>query len=367
MHRKHVYGPVPSRRFGLSLGVDVVPSKVCTLDCIYCQVGPTSKLSVTRELFFPPEEIAHDILQAIQQGPVPNIITFAGSGEPTLYSGLGDIVRLLRTKTSIPLLLITNGTLLHRPDVAADAMLFDRVAPSLDAADSHTFATINQPHPDLNLKEIIHGLHSFAAAFKGELDLELFFLQGVNDSPESVAALVQAVDYIAPSRVDLNTAVRPSPQRCVQRTSPEFFASLLGRFSVPANSVLPPLPSSDQSDAPHSPTKQSPLPTSGNPDRNVASSYRPGDKGPQCATPLSPEATGHNASAAHDDQSAQTRILLTLERRPCTAQDLALALGLPLRNVETSLASLLSHDRIASEVRQNQTYFFGNHDDDQPE
>lgn len=312
MRRKHVYGPVPSRRFGLSLGVDVVPHKVCTLDCIYCQVGPTTRLTLARECFVPPDEVVEDVLEALQKGPSPNIITFAGSGEPTLYSELGSVARRLKEASSIPLLLITNGTLLFRPDVAADAMLFDRVAPSLDAADPATFRLINQPHPDLDLPTVIQGLKDFRSAYKGEFDLELFFLEGVNDAPESVNALVQCVRDIAPSRVDLNTAVRPTPHRTVSKVSPEFLAGIEPRFSVPAHSVFAP-----------------PAPVSGI----------------------------HQVVSA---QSLEDTLLETLSRRPCTLDDLCAALHLPPTLVRPRLDALRQSGAITTEQRDAHVYYVRN-------
>lgn len=309
MRRKHVYGPVPSRRFGLSLGVDVVPHKVCTLDCIYCQVGPTTRRTLDRECFVPPQEVIEDVRQALETGPKPGIITFAGSGEPTLYSELGTVAKALKQLTDVPLLLITNGTLLFREDVAADAMLFDRVAPSLDAADPATFNAINLPHPDLDLATVIQGLKRFAARFPGEFDLELFFLEGVNDTPEAVAALADAVREIHPTRVDLNTAVRPTPHRTVSKASPEFLASLEQRFTVPARSVFAPSTS--------------------------------------------------EAVAARDleDTRLDQVILSTLQRRPCTQQDLAESLAVPSARVQQRLEALVASKAVRQELRDGRIYF----------
>lgn len=309
MRRKHVYGPVPSRRFGLSLGVDVVPHKVCTLDCIYCQVGPTTRRTLERECFVPSAEVIEDVRQALDMGPKPGVITFAGSGEPTLYSELGVVAKALKEFTNVPLLLITNGTLLFREDVATDAMWFDRVAPSLDAADMASFKAINQPHPDLDLTTVIEGLKRFAARFTGQLDLELFFLEGVNDSPEAVAALADAVRAIHPSRVDLNTAVRPTPHRTVSKATPEFLAGLEQRFSVPARSVF-----------------------------------------------AAPAAEPGNPQVVNDAQVEQL-ILSTLQRRPCTQEDLTLALPVAAPVIAQKLESMLAAKSLVREERDGRVYF----------
>ncbi len=309
MRRKHVYGPVPSRRFGLSLGVDVVPHKVCTLDCVYCQVGPTTRVSIQRECFVPPEEVIADVKEALDAGPTPGIITFAGSGEPTLYSQLGLVAAELKKYTKVPLLLITNGTLLYRDDVVQDALLFDRVAPSLDAADPATFQAINQPHPELDLNRIIQGLAHFSKIYKGELDLELFFLEGVNDSPLAVEALAQAVRNIAPTRIDLNTAVRPTPHRTVRKASPEFLAALEKRFSVPARSVF-------------------------------------------SGASFQTETSGHKT-----DAQLEETLLSTLERRPCTLPDLSSALNIEADRLANQLTTLQAKGVVATELRDGNLYF----------
>ena len=134
MGNRYIYGPVPSRRFGLSLGVDLVPHKVCTFSCIYCQLGPTTQHTVERQDFFEPEKVIADIEEALKQGPKPDVITFAGSGEPTLYKSLDRIIDGIREITDVPVLLITNGSLLFMEDVRAAALKVDIAAPSLDAS-----------------------------------------------------------------------------------------------------------------------------------------------------------------------------------------------------------------------------------------
>ncbi len=220
-----VYGPVPSRRFGRSLGVDVVPFKSCTLDCLYCQLGRTDRHSTERRMFVPPDAVVEQVLAAAAGDAPPDVITFAGSGEPTLYAGLGEVARRLREVTAIPLLLITNGTLLWREDVAAEAALFDRVAPSLDAGDEETFRRINRPAAEVTLERLVEGIAAFTRRYPEKVRLEIFIARGLNDSPAAIDAIVETVRRIDPVRVELNTAVRPTADRSVQGVSEAFLQS----------------------------------------------------------------------------------------------------------------------------------------------
>jgi wyosine [tRNA(Phe)-imidazoG37] synthetase (radical SAM superfamily) len=207
-----IYGPVPSRRFGLSLGVDLVPHKVCCYDCLYCQVGPTTELTTEPASFYR----AADVVQAVEQalsgataGPAPEIITLAGSGEPTLYQQLDQIEQGLRAVTALPLALLTNGALLWRPEVAEVAQRFDLVAPSLDAADPETWQRVNRPPPGLAFEQVIEGLRQFCDRFNGRLRLEVLLVKGVNDGPTSLQALADLTRSLSLEAVDLNTVVRP--------------------------------------------------------------------------------------------------------------------------------------------------------------
>ena len=157
---RQIYGPVPSRRLGTSLGVDLVPFKVCSYDCVYCQLGRTRWISCDREAFVPPARLVEEIRQALVQGPLPDVITLAGSGEPTLYEPLGELIRALKTLTGIPVALLTNGALFWKPEVRRDAALADLVLPSLDAGDEATFQAVNRPHPGLTLEETLQGLEA---------------------------------------------------------------------------------------------------------------------------------------------------------------------------------------------------------------
>lgn len=209
MKKNFVYGPVPSRRLGLSLGVDLVPPKVCCYDCTYCQVGRTTNLTIQRESFINPKEVVDEVEKALRERPASQIVTLSGSGEPTLYADLQELVDGLRRITQLPLALLTNGGLLWQPEVAEAAMGFDLVAPSLDAADAETFARINQPAPELSFACMLDGLRSFYSRYRGMSRLEIMLVKGVNDSPSSLNALSNLASTLKVTGVDLNTVVRP--------------------------------------------------------------------------------------------------------------------------------------------------------------
>ncbi|MFH0990815.1 MAG: radical SAM protein [bacterium] len=208
-HSKHIFGPVPSRRLGLSLGVDIIPFKTCTLDCIYCEVGETDKKTLLRKEYYPTDEVLAEVFDALQTLGTIDYLTFSGSGEPTLHSGLGVMIDTLKKKTGIPVCVITNGTLLHLPDVREDLKQADVVIPSLDAATEEVFLKINRPHPKLSLSQMIDGMVAFRKQYKGQLWLEILFAKGINDTDTEIQQLKAVIERLNPHKIQLNTVVRP--------------------------------------------------------------------------------------------------------------------------------------------------------------
>ena len=203
-----VYGPVPSRRLGLSLGINIIPRKTCTLDCIYCQCGLTTKKTVERSSFYP----VPDVIAAVRKSVAlrrPDYLTFSGEGEPTLNKDIGRIIRRLKREFRLPVAVITNGTLMSDPGVRRDLYAADLVMPSLDAADQRTFAKVDRCHRSIRVGDIIAGLVAFRRRYRGQLWLEVMLCKGVNDSPEQLMILRRAVADINPTLVQLNTVVRP--------------------------------------------------------------------------------------------------------------------------------------------------------------
>ncbi|NOQ28991.1 MAG: radical SAM protein [Methanosarcinales archaeon] len=206
----HLFGPVPSRRLGRSLGLDITPYKTCTFDCVYCQLGRTTNKTVQRRDYIAKDSILCGLRDFLSEGEGDvDYITFAGSGEPTLHSGIGEMIDAIKTMTDIPVVVITNGSLLFREDVRCDLSNADVVLPSLDAATISAFCAVNQPHESLSVDRIIEGLRMFREVFSGEFRLEIMFVRGVNDGTDEITALSDAISVIDPDRVQLNTVVRP--------------------------------------------------------------------------------------------------------------------------------------------------------------
>ncbi len=214
-----VYGPVPSRRLGLSLGINIIPRKTCTLDCVYCQCGKTTKKTLERRSFFPVKDILAAVRSAIRYSSIVNrqspiqFLTFSGEGEPTLNKDIGKTIRRLKREFKIPVAVITNSTLISNPQVRRDLYAADLVVPSLDAADQRTFARVDRCHRDIKVADIVQGLKRFRRDYRGQMWLEIMLVKGVNDSVEHLVALRKAVHQIQPDRVQLNTVVRPPAEK----------------------------------------------------------------------------------------------------------------------------------------------------------
>ena len=207
---KYIFGPVPSRRLGRSLGVDLVPYKTCTFDCIYCDLGRTTRKTVSRQSYVSPEEIQGELeltLSVLEKKP--DYITLSGSGEPTLNTNIGEIIRRIKEITSTPVAVLTNGSLLSSNEVRRDLSEADVVLPSLDAITPALFEYINRPHPSLKIEEIISGLIQFRKQYRGQIWLEVVFCRGVNDDKEEIEKLKGVIERIQPDRIQLNTPVRP--------------------------------------------------------------------------------------------------------------------------------------------------------------
>ncbi|MFP4058477.1 MAG: radical SAM protein [Candidatus Brocadiia bacterium] len=230
---RYVFGPVPSRRLGNSLGVDLVPAKTCPYDCVYCQLGRTTKQTMTRQSHAPPDEVVAEVEQAVKAGERIDYITLSGSGEPTLSVDVGQVVRGIKALTSIPVAVLTNGALLWREGVRADLARADLVMPSLDAATQETFEAVNRPLA-LDAEVVAAGIRDFSLEFDGRVWLEVMVVRGMNDGDEEAKAILHALQGARLDRVQLNTVRRapaePSAQPvCEQRL--EELAALLAALA----------------------------------------------------------------------------------------------------------------------------------------
>jgi wyosine [tRNA(Phe)-imidazoG37] synthetase (radical SAM superfamily) len=214
----YVYGPVPSRRLGQSLGVDPIPFKSCNYNCVYCQLGRTAPLINKRKVFFPPQNILAEVNTALARiGPDQiDYITFVGQGEPLLCASLGWLIHEVKTVTKIPVAVITNGSLLFMPEVQNSLCPADVVIPTLDAVDEETFHRINRPWPKLHINEIIEGMVTFREMFKGRLWIEVMLVKGLNDTEEALSNIAKALRRIQPDQVHLNIPVRPPAEGWVE-------------------------------------------------------------------------------------------------------------------------------------------------------
>jgi len=220
MTQKHIFGPVLSRRLGLSLGIDLVPFKTCSYDCAYCECGHTTSKTVTRQDFFPAEEVIMELRAVLTSRPHLDSITLAGSGEPTLARSLGPVISSVKHEYPEYLVsVLTNGSLLSRPDVRGELLPADRVIPTLTTASQHMFERIHNPHPSLKIEEIINGMVQFRSIYKGAIWLEVFVVPGLNTTPEELAGLKAAITRIDPDRVQLNTVDRPPAEGWVAAAS----------------------------------------------------------------------------------------------------------------------------------------------------
>ncbi|MFX1279173.1 MAG: radical SAM protein [Promethearchaeota archaeon] len=207
---KYVYGPVPSRRLGSSLGIDPIPSKTCNYQCIYCQLGKTTNFTNNRKNYFPKNEIINEMKEAIRQnGGKFDYITFVGSGEPTLYKDLKELIKKAKVLSNKPICVITNGSILYNKQVRNALLLADVVLPSLDAGDEKSFIKINRPHPSIKYNSVIQGLIDFKRIFRGKFWIEIMLMKGINDSKEDLLKIKKKIDLIMPERIDINVPIRP--------------------------------------------------------------------------------------------------------------------------------------------------------------
>ena len=211
---RYLYGPVPSRRLGRSLGIDLVPHKICTYDCIYCQIGNTTDKTLVRKEYVPVKEILEEVKRFLKEGTSSiDHISLSGSGEPTLHSQIRSIIEGIKAITSIPIAVITNGSLFYEEEVRKDLLGADIILPSLDAVSSEVFMIINRPCSGISIEKVIEGMVEFRKVYKGQIWLEILFCKDVNDSKEELLRMKKVVDRIQPDLTHLNTVVRPPSEK----------------------------------------------------------------------------------------------------------------------------------------------------------
>lgn len=217
----YVFGPVRSRRLGRSLGIDPIPLKTCNWNCAYCQLGRTVPLTNIRAEYCPAEAILIELRQALELSKGIDWITFVGSGEPTLHSRIGELIRQVKDLTAIPVAVITNGSLLHVPELAQELSAADAVLPTLDAGDAALYRKLNRPHPALSYDSLRQGLITFRHQYGGLFWLEVMLVEGVNDSEPALQSLAAALDEIEPDEVHINVPFRAPAESWVRVPAPD--------------------------------------------------------------------------------------------------------------------------------------------------
>lgn len=219
---KYIFGPVPSRRLGNSLGVDPIPSKTCNFSCIYCQLGRTTNLTNTRQKFFPKEDIIQEMKLSLKiHEKTMDFLTFVGSGEPTLYKDLKDLISAAKRLTIKPVCVITNGALLYKQEVQNSLMEADVIMPSLDAGNEKMFRKINRPHPDIKFDKMVEGMIEFRKKFPGKIWMEIMLMDEINDGIESLELIKIILNQINPDRTYINVPIRPPAESWVKKPSKE--------------------------------------------------------------------------------------------------------------------------------------------------
>lgn len=296
---KYLFGPVPSRRLGISLGVDLVPHKVCSLNCVYCEVGKTTNLTIERREYVPIDGVIEELNNYLSQNPELDFITFSGQGEPTLNSGLEKVINFI--KSNFPrykVALITNGTLFWDKNIRNEVQKADVLLPSLDAVDKMTFLKLNRPNKNLQIDQIIEGLITLRKEFKGKIYLEIFFVPGLNDTESELNLLKSTTQKIEPDIMQLNTLDRPGTENWVKPLPRERLEQIVKFFQ--------------------------PLPV------EIISN---------------PKARKQIQSF---NQNISDQILETIKRRPVTDKDLSHILNLHLNELNKYLSELIDDDKIES-------------------
>jgi wyosine [tRNA(Phe)-imidazoG37] synthetase (radical SAM superfamily) len=305
MTYRHLFGPILSRRLGRSLGIDIVPLKTCSYNCVYCQLGPTATTTLERRRYVDPAAVLAEVEDFRSHGGDTDYATFSGSGEPTLSSDLGDLIVGIKERLHVPVAVLTNGSLLWDPVVRADLARADLVCPTLDAADAETFRRINRPHPSVDFDRMVQGLVDFTREFAGAVWLEVFLVEGVNTSAAQIGGIRRLVERIAPARVQLNTAVRPAAEADVHAIRLERLEEYRQAFGPTAELIPSP----------------------------------------------------RLVQEAGKFQADQDRLLAAVARHPATAADLAAALDMNTDEVSKCLTALVSQRRLAAEERQGEIYY----------
>ena len=305
---KYLFGPVPSRRLGMSLGIDLIPKKVCSLDCVYCEVGKTTKLTTQRLEYVKYNKVIDELNDFMSTNPKIDYITFSGSGEPTLNSRIGDVLNFIKENyPDVKTAVLTNGTLLSDKNLRKELLKADVILPSLDAAGEETFKKINRPAPNLSLDEYIQGIIDLRKEYSGKIWLEVLFLKGYNDSEDELIRLKKAIEKIKPDSIQLNTLDRPGTVEGLIALTTDELKKIIDFWGFPNAEII-----------------------ASQIERTTISSYR---------------------------SDVESAILETIARRPCTLEDLHKLLGIHVNEINKYLGTLESEGKIVTQSLERGTFY----------
>ena len=301
--QEYIFGPVPSRRLGRSLGVDLVPFKTCTYDCIYCQLGRTTNKTMQRKEWVP-MDVVIDQLKA-KLGSKPDYITLSGSGEPTLFSRIEELISRIKDMTGIPVAVLTNGSLLWLPEVRNAMKSADLVVPSLDAGSSQIFQYVNRPHRDISFSKMLEGLVKFRNEYAGKYWLEVFLLAGITTTEMEIDRIKTCISAIRPDKVQVNTVTRPPAEGFAEPVPQKQLQTITEKLYETAE---------------------------------VIADYS-------------------NVHKQQDFSARREDVLTLLQRRPCSVEDIASGLGLHRNEVVKYVEELLSERKIEAKSQNQQLYY----------
>lgn len=303
---KYLFGPVASRRFGLSLGVDLAPRKTCTFNCAFCEVGPTTSLTMERKEYVPVDEVKRELAEWRKRGGKADFVTVTGSGEPTLHTGFGEILDFIKAELKIRSALLTNSTLLYLPEVRRATLPADVIKVTLSAWDDASFRKLARPHGDLRFASVVEGLKNLRREYAGTIWMEVFIVPGLNSRMDQLRAIAVLARAIKPDRIQLNTAVRPTAEKRVGAVSASFLHEISTFFEPRAEVIA------------------------------AFSGKEPGRRSPD-----------------------RGMILAMLKRRPCTADDVAASFSLDRIETAAALQLMADENLVRIEERNGEEYFLG--------
>ncbi|MGM0508847.1 MAG: radical SAM protein [Fusobacteriota bacterium] len=300
MEYKYIFGPVPSRRLGVSLGIDLVKLKTCNLDCVYCEVGRTDETTMERKEYVDADRVLMELRDFLKDDPYLDFITFSGSGEPLLNSKIGYIISEIKKMTDTKIAILTNGTLFYKDEVIDEVLEADIIIPSLDAASQEVFEKINRPNKELSIEKIKNGLINLRKKYKGEIALEIFMIDGLNNTKAELDNFKEVILKIKPDKIQLNSLDRPPVEGWVKKAPIEKLKEIKKYLGFNNIEII---------------TKYK--------SRRLITSY---------------------------NENAEELILNMLEKRPCTLKDLSEITGLNLAELNKYLDVLEKEKVITSEI-----------------